>query len=355
MAADQPTPRDPLLASILDGTGDRTLRLFGARGQIPLTPDDRLRVFLATRHDSDAQIAREAEASLAVVAPDEWLHFLRASHPSADELDVLASNTQDPAVLEEIVRNRNTPNATLTRLARTADGSVQEALVVNQARLLQWPDLMDVLLANPSLSLDSRRRLLELREEFFEKKERREAAAVEAAAQPSEEELPEPPPEEEEAAGEEPAEALAEEEPVRGADGKELYQKILYMTVAEKIQTALKGTREERRILITDVSKVVVESVLRCPKLSDIEVAGFAGMRNVDEDVFRKISANREWVKKYNVVNALVRNPKVPPDVSLNLVKFLRIKDLKLTAEDRDLSEAVRVGARKLYRIKRGG
>ena len=355
MPADRSARRDPMLASILDGTGDRMLRLFGARGQIPLTPDDRLRVFLAARHDPDAEIAREAEASLAEVAPDDWLQFLRACDPTADELDVLASSAGDSAVLEEIVRNRRTPNATLTRLARSADGSVQEALVVNQSRLLRWPELMDVLLANPTLSLDARRRLLELREEFFEKSERRKTAAAEAPADAPEEELPGMPPEDEEAAGEEPAEAPAEDEADRGGGGAELYQKIQYMTVSEKIQAALKGTREARRILITDVSKIVVESVLRCPKLSDAEVAGFAGMRNVDEDVFRKVAANREWIKRYNVVHALVRNPKVPPDVSLSLVKFLRIKDLKATADDRDLSEAVRVGARKLYRIKRGG
>ncbi len=353
MESEQAPQRDSLLASILDGTGDRTLRLFGARGQIPLTPEDRLRVFLATREDPDEEVAREAMASLAAVPPEEWLHFLRSTRVTAAELDALAGSSQDPAVLEEVIRHRDTPNATLMRLARSAEGSVQEALVINQTRLLKWPELMDVLLANPMLSADARRRLMETREEFFEKRVRRETAAAEAAAPEAEPETPEETREEEESAVEEPAEEAPAGEPEKAS--AELYQKIQYMTVSEKIQTALKGTREERRILITDVSKVVVESVLRCPKLSDAEIAGFAAMRNVDEEVFRKIAATREWVKKYNIAHALVRNPKVPPDVSLNLVKFLRIRDLKLAADDRDLSEAVRVGARKLYKLKRGG
>ena len=127
------------------------------------------------------------------------------------------------------------------------------------------------------------------------------------------------------------------------------------MTVAEKMNVALKGTREERRILICDSSRSVVQSVLRCPKLSDTEIEGFAGMRNVDPDVFRKIAGNREWIKKYGVVRALVKNPKVPPDVSLKLVKYLRFKDLKSASDDRDLPEAVRTGALKFYKMKRGG
>jgi hypothetical protein len=37
----------------------------------------------------------------------------------------------------------------------------------------------------------------------------------------------------------------------------------------------------------------------------------------------------------------------------MRLVKFLRIRDLKATMNDRNLPEAVRVTARKLYVIKR--
>lgn len=344
MSSERPFRDDPNLASLLNGTGDRTLRSFGARGLLPLTPEDRLRVFLATRRDPDPEIVRDAMVSLFAVTPEEWLDFLMAAEPSPEELDAIASSSEDAAVLEEIVRHRRTPEDTLARLAANSEGNVQEALVVNQARLLKAPRLIKILLANPALTADSRRRLLEIQEEFFEKQTRREVAAEEVREELLEDEEP--------AGVEETAEPDGPEVERRS---KDLFQKLTYMTIAEKIQTALKGTREERRILITDVSKIVVNSVLRCPKLNEVEVASFAGMRNVDEEVFRTIASKREWVKKYNVVNALVRNPKVPPDVSLNLVKFLRLKDLKLTSDDRDLSEAVRTGARKLYRIKRGG
>ena len=349
----EPSSRDEsLLESILNRSGDTMLRLFGARGILPLTPEDRLRVFLATRTDPVPEIAREAQSSLERVSPDDWLHFLAVASVTTEQLDALASISRDSAVLEEVVRNRDTSDATLTRLAREAEGTVQEALVVNQARLLKSPEIIEVLLANPGLTADSRRRLLETLEEFFEKQARRDsvAAAEEALAA----EAAEVSTEETADTGEPAEEAGAAEEPEADEASGDLFQKLTYMTVSEKIQTALKGTREERRILIRDVSKIVVDSVLRCPKLNEAEVASFAGMRNIDEEVFRKIAATREWVKKYSIIQALVRNPKVPPDVSLGLVKFLRTKDLKLAAGDRDLSEAVRVSARKFYRLKLG-
>jgi hypothetical protein len=76
-------------------------------------------------------------------------------------------------------------------------------------------------------------------------------------------------------------------------------------------------------------------------------------MRNVDDEVYRKMAAKPDWVRKYPVARALVKNAKVPPEVGMRLVKFLRIRDLKSVMNDRNLPEAVRVTARKLYLIKR--
>jgi hypothetical protein len=132
-----------------------------------------------------------------------------------------------------------------------------------------------------------------------------------------------------------------------------LHQRLAYMTVAQRIDAATKGTREERRVLITSVLKPVWEAVLKSPFLTDVELEAFASMRNVDEEVYRRMAAKPDWVRKYGVVLALVRNPKVPPEVGMRLVKFLRIRDLKSAMNDRSLPEAVRVTARKLYIIKR--
>jgi hypothetical protein len=272
---------------------------------------------------------------------------------TASEIGALASVTEDAGVLEQIVRNPDTPAAVLAGIAKSASGSVQEALVVNQRRLLADADVLEALESNPGLTADSRRLLREMREEFFEKVERRARLDREAAEKEAAE------------AAESDAEEAAEsaEKSASGAAGEEdelseerrmaLHQRIAYMTVAQRIDAATKGSREERRVLITSVLKPVWEAVLKSPFLTDVELEAFASMRNVDEEVYRRMALKPDWVRKYAVVLALIRNPKVPPEVGMRLVKFLRIRDLKATMNDRNLPEAVRVTARKFYVIKR--
>ena len=345
--------RDFSVASLLDGSADRVLRLFGAKGLLPLGIEDRLRVLLSCRNDTDAEIAGEAAASIAKVAPEEWLSFLDFGELSGGEIEVLATSTDDPSVLERLVRHRATPDAVLVRLAREAPAAVLEALVVNQKRLLAHPAIIDAAEANRALPPDCRRLLREIREEFFEKEARRRDAA-EAAPLPeaAPEDAPVPADSEAPAPGEETAAETEETEEER-VRRMAINQRIAYMNAAEKIETALKGTREERRILVTDVNKSVWESVLKCPYLTDVELEAFASMRNVDPGVFRLMALKPDWMRKYGVVHKLVNNPIVPHEISMALVKFLRMRDLRLAMNDKNLPEPVRITARKIYLIRR--
>jgi hypothetical protein len=341
--------RDSTVASLLDGSADRVLRLFGARALLPLGLEDRIRILLSCRGDPDPEIAAEAAASLTKVASDDWLSFLEVANPTAAEIEAVAAAAPDPDVLERLVRVAATPDAVLVRIARTAPASVLEILAVNQRRLLAHPAIIDAAEANVALPADARRMLGEIREEFFEKDARRRARSQ--AAPPAAPDMPV------EAEADLPVAPMAEGEPGETEDEKQrrmaINQRIAYMTASQKIDTALKGTREERRILITDVSKSVWESVLRCPYLTDVELESFATMRNVDENVFRQMALRPDWMRKYGVVHRLVNNPVVPAEISMSLVKFLRMRDLKITMSDKNLPEAVRVTARKIYLIRR--
>jgi len=341
------------VAALADGSAQRSLRLFAARGLLPLGIEDRLRTLLAVAHDADGEVAAAARESLARVSPDEWGLLLDLAPLSAGEIDTLSEATDDPAVLEAIVRHSEVSDGVLIRLAREATGAVQESLVINQRRLLANPQLLAALESNPSLTPESRRLLAEMREEFFDKAARRKAAeeqASESAASAAAAEALSPPEPEAEAVGE--PEAVPEED-LTDERRMALHQRLAYMNVAQRIEVAMKGSREERRVLITSVLKPVWEAVLKSPFLTDVELEAFATMRNVDEEIYRRMAAKPDWVRKYGVVLALIRNPKVPPEVGMSLVKFLRIRDLKSVMNDRGLAEAVRVTARKLYLIKR--
>jgi hypothetical protein len=124
-------------------------------------------------------------------------------------------------------------------------------------------------------------------------------------------------------------------------------QRLSHMKVGERITAALKGSREERAILIRDVNKVVSAAVLSSPKLSEGEVEVFARMTSVSDDVLRAIAGSRTWLKNYGVVSGLTRNPKTPIAISLGLVPRLLERDLRILVTDRNVSDTLRQVAKK--------
>jgi hypothetical protein len=124
-------------------------------------------------------------------------------------------------------------------------------------------------------------------------------------------------------------------------------QKLGQMNVADRMKAAMKGSKEERSILIRDPNKLVSSSVLSSPKLTESEVEQFAKMANVSEEVLRIIGMNRAWVKNYGVIVALTKNPKTPLAISMHFVQRLNDKDLKMIALDRNLQEPLKLAVRK--------
>jgi hypothetical protein len=124
-------------------------------------------------------------------------------------------------------------------------------------------------------------------------------------------------------------------------------QRLAKLNVPQKVQRATKGSREERAILIRDPNKMISLAVLSSPKLTITEVEGFARAGNVSEDCLRTIAMTRAWMKNYNVVAALSRNPKTPVAISMNLLSRLTEKDLRNISTDRNVPDVLRVTARK--------
>lgn len=312
-----------------------------------------MHALLAVLEDPEAEIAETARATFAALAPDALSRFLDTADATGIEVDSIARCSEDGQVLERVIRHRNVDNQTLLRLARTVSGTAQDALVVNQVRLLRLPALIDALFENPDLLAESRRRLNEIREEFFDKQRRRRDAEElrlqqEALAQIAGEAQEEA---EEEAAAEggEEGEAPSEEDLLTtGA----LFRRIGVMTVQEKINLAYSGGKEERRILVGDSNTLVGQAVLKSRGLTVNEVESFCSMRHLDSEIFRKISLNREWMRKQGVMQAFVKNPAVPIALALPLVKMLPVRELKQVMRDPNLPEGLRLTARKLLEEK---
>jgi hypothetical protein len=124
-------------------------------------------------------------------------------------------------------------------------------------------------------------------------------------------------------------------------------QKLQKMSFTQRLKAASKGTREMRAILIRDPNKMIAATVLSSPKVSEPEIAAFAKMGSVSEDVLRIIGNNRAWMKNYSIVLALVKNAKTPLGLSMNLMQRLQDRDLNQLSVDRNVAEPLRVAARK--------
>jgi hypothetical protein len=129
-------------------------------------------------------------------------------------------------------------------------------------------------------------------------------------------------------------------------------QKISKLDIKGRIQLAMKGSKEERSLLIRDGTKVVAIAVLESPKITDSEVEKFANQKNVLEAVLRAITLKRRFMKQYAILRNLTFNPRTPIDVSLGLVKHLLTADLRNLAGNKEVSDTVRKMATRMFRQK---
>jgi len=149
-----------------------------------------------------------------------------------------------------------------------------------------------------------------------------------------------------------PALARGPKKPVAGEKRDSTLQKIARLDIKGRIQLAMKGTKEERSLLVRDGTKLVALAVLESPKISDGEVERIASQKNVLEAVLRQIPMKRRYAKQYTIIRNLVFNPRTPMDVSLGLVKNLLVTDLKNLSGNKEVSETIRKMALRMLKQK---
>ncbi len=129
-------------------------------------------------------------------------------------------------------------------------------------------------------------------------------------------------------------------------------QKIAKLDIKGRIALAMRGSKEDRTILIRDSTKLVAIAVLESPKITDGEVEAIALQKNVLEAVLRAIPMKRRFAKNYSITRNLVQNPRTPLDLSLGLMKNLLIHDLKNLSANKEVSDTIRKLALRMFRQK---
>ncbi len=370
-AAGEP-PASPLVSSILSGAAPLPVRLAAARGALPLSRPDLMRVLVALATAGEPEVREPALRSLEGWPAGELAGLAADPGTPADVLIFLITwPASDESVLAALFSNASTPTDAIAAAARTLPPDRLDILLAAQTQIIQAPRLLDAIDANPALTPLQRSRTEEIRRHFLGA----------PAPRPSREPAPSPAPSAAREAGEQPAiqrpaaglparspagapaEAGPEGPPPPDGAGPDagveeiddetlrtsgVYQRILKLNVTQKIALATKGDREERLILIRDSNRSVQEAVINSPKLTEQEVETIAKMRNVKDNILRSISARRDWMKSYAIVKGLANNPRTPLPVALELIKRLAVQDLKTLITDRNLPDTLRRMGKKL-------
>ena len=338
--SDQPD----LVRQILDGR-NRELRLLAAQGLVPLLPAELVPLQVRLSDDEDAAIAHEANHALGQIDPKLVVDLIEDG--AAVEILVYFSRKHRHAtVLEAILRRRDVPVAVLADLARTVPEEQQEILLLRQDLIIANPDILDELEKNPQLSSYSRRRIDEYREHLLPRE-----APVKTA-----EELEAEADELSDAEVELAIEVAKEEDPGKGEVDESTGlsdSQVRSLPVPVRLKLTRGAALTLRNLLVRDPNPMVATSVLRNNSLQDAEVEKIAASRAVCPEVLETISRDRQWTRKYSVVVSLVRNPRTPAGIAMRFLSRVAVRDLDLLKRDRNVSHAVRDGAKRLVRMKR--
>jgi len=141
---------------------------------------------------------------------------------------------------------------------------------------------------------------------------------------------------------------LTEERPVGEEERSSIAALVARLSVPAKMELAVKGNREVRRILSRDASSMVARAVIGSPKLTEDDIISYAASSMTHEDVLRFIADSRQWTANRQVVSALIQNPRTPPPSALRFLKSCQTSELRVLSQNRSLSAAVRQEARRL-------
>jgi len=351
----------PNMRKHVDPKAPVPLRMMAAKTLVPLAPPDMLGALFMLTFDPDSSV-RETALKTSKALPDRIL-----SAALRDEgvkppvlgffLEHLAGND---LYAEMLVLNASTPDEAVAKLALSCSQKIAEIIGQNQLRILRHDDIIRCLCQNPSASpalLDGVCDFAVRSGVVLADVPQIQAARVrlfgpEVAAQPVD---PGPTAEEvleefkdllaEDVPGAAPAPAAAN--PVEEKKKLSLTQRILKMSISQKIKLATLGNKEARSILIRESNKLVAVAVIRSPRITDGEVLTASNNRAVNEEVLRVIYANREWTKKYLIKVALVKNPKTPMAIAMKFLSTLRESEVKDLSRNKNIPSGIQMAAKK--------
>ena len=307
-----------LIEALRQGRATRERKIAVCSGGAHVSAADRSEILAVLAHDADDVVANRAQDALLSQPIESIIEAVAREIALPALFAYAAKNLADKrGIGDAMVRNKNCGGEYLIPFVRSLSTESIQMLMEELDRVSESPALAAALEHSSSVTADQKAQLHELR-----------GTAIDNSVL---------------------AEAALEAEPDLGKR-QTLLQRLATMTVAQRVQFAIKGGSEARRTLIRDSNKVVQRAVLQSPRLTDQEVEKFASMSSLTDEILRLIAKNRNFRKNYVVVRNLMNNPKTPLDVSLHMLPMLNALDLKRLCTNKNIPETLRTTANKLQR-----
>ena len=311
-----------LMEDLRHGRATRERKLAICAGGAHLAAADRAEILVVLAGDPDEMVSARAQDAVLSQPIESFVEAIRREQALPALLSYAAKNLSDkPGVCDAMVQNKNCPAEYLVPVVRHLSTIGIQSLMEELDRISESPALASALEQSSSVTMEQKNQLKEL---HGPGNPIDEAALAEAAA-------------------------AVESDLARR---QTLIQRLAKMTVAQRVQFAMKGGSEARRTLIRDNNKVVQRAVLQSPRLTDQEVEAFAAMSSLTDEILRNIANNRNFRKNYTVVRNLINNPKTPIDVTLHMLPILNAIDLKRLTTNKNVPETLRTTAAKLQRTR---
>jgi hypothetical protein len=357
---DLPLPLETLpkpLHKHVDPKAPLPLRMMGAKGLVPAVAPVDLVTLLFLLVSDDDEAVRTTAARTAEGLPEKiWGVALRSDALAGPVLDWLADRfARNDAALELVLLNGATLDGTVARLAATVPQRLAEIVRQNELRLLRHDEIIRRLSANPNVlasTLDGacefcvRNGLTLLDVPQLVEAHKRVHGVDPAAAPPAEDTAEKIMADYAAELKEETQPALAAETPEEAEKKLTMTQRVLRMSVSEKIKLATLGNKEARTLLLRDANKLVCMAAVTSPRITDGEVMTLANSRTISSEVLRHIYSTRDYLKIYAIKMSLVKNPKVPLPTALKFLVTLQEKDIKELARDRNVPQTIQSQAK---------
>jgi hypothetical protein len=128
--------------------------------------------------------------------------------------------------------------------------------------------------------------------------------------------------------------------------------RLLELSLGERISLARVASPGLIQSLREAGESRVLKALLGNPKLREPDAVSIADGKEVPGTVLGRLAEHPEWGRRHAVRLALVRNPRTPVPVALNLVRRFPRPELRRLAKDGRAPKIVRVGAaRQLARV----